>query len=236
MRHYYITGGRQRLGLLMIKHLLARGHRVSTLNRQSSLELDILQQQYSTLHCYYGDVRHWSIHEILDKHPIDVVIHTASLFVEDDATSSDVHTREDMFDIHVHAFNTTVLTWYQRGGSGYAINFLDQKIHRLNPNHMSYTLSKMAAASNIPVLAQALLGNIRVHGIALGLTLPSGEQTIDEFQHACSTIPFSDGQIDSLLATLEYLTTTPSITGQIIDVDGGQHLMSDDDIIMKKTS
>ncbi len=106
------------------------------------------------------------------------------------------------------------------------IHILDQKILNLNPDYSDYTLSKLALERAVTQQAQALAPSIRVNGIAPGLIYPSGPQTQDNFDKA-STINALRRKIDpvKVAETAVFLAGNPCVTGQMIAVDNGQHLV-----------
>jgi NAD(P)-dependent dehydrogenase (short-subunit alcohol dehydrogenase family) len=111
------------------------------------------------------------------------------------------------------------------GREGLIVNLLDQRVLKPTPEFFSYSLSKAALWDATKMLAQALAPRIRVNGIGPGPTLPSVHQTAAEFEaEVRSTLmgrPVSPAEI---AAALRYLIDAPSVTGQLIAVDAGQHL------------
>jgi NAD(P)-dependent dehydrogenase (short-subunit alcohol dehydrogenase family) len=111
------------------------------------------------------------------------------------------------------------------GREGLIVNLLDQRVLKPSPEFFSYSLSKAALWDATKMLAQALAPHIRVNGIGPGPTRPSVHQTQAEFDaEARSTLmghPVSPAEI---AAALRYLIDAPSVTGQMIAVDAGQHL------------
>ncbi len=108
---------------------------------------------------------------------------------------------------------------------GVIVNLLDQKLWNLNPDFLTYTLSKVGLQGLTTMLAQALAPTVRVCGIAPGLTLRSGSQTDERFAavHAANPLGVGVGT-DDLVRALRFILATPSYTGDTIIVDGGEHL------------
>ena len=111
------------------------------------------------------------------------------------------------------------------GDEGLVVNVIDQRVWQLTPRYFSYTLSKSALWTATQTLAQALAPKVRVNAIGPGPTLQSERQSQADF----------DAQVDGLLlrrgpelgefgATIRYLWEARSVTGQMIALDGGQHL------------
>jgi NAD(P)-dependent dehydrogenase (short-subunit alcohol dehydrogenase family) len=106
------------------------------------------------------------------------------------------------------------------------INVLDQKLYNLNPDFLSYTLSKAALQTATVTLAQALAPKVRVVGLAPGLTLQSGEQTPERFAAAHRVTPLGRAsRTEDLVAAACYLADARGVTGTTLVVDGGQHLV-----------
>jgi NAD(P)-dependent dehydrogenase (short-subunit alcohol dehydrogenase family) len=108
---------------------------------------------------------------------------------------------------------------------GLIVNVVDQRVWRLNPQFFSYTLSKAALWTATQTLAQALAPRIRVNAIGPGPTLQSVHQTPESFAAEAAAIPLERAvDLDQIAAALTYLIGARSVTGQMIAVDGGQHL------------
>jgi NAD(P)-dependent dehydrogenase (short-subunit alcohol dehydrogenase family) len=112
------------------------------------------------------------------------------------------------------------------GGQAVVINLLDQKLYNLNPDFLSYTLSKAALQTATTMLAQALAPKLRVVGVAPGITLVSGEQSEDGFAHAHTATPLGRSSTpQDIVDAVCYAATASALTGTTLLVDGGQHLM-----------
>ena len=103
----------------------------------------------------------------------------------------------------------------------------DQKLFNLNPDFLSYTLSKSALQTATTMLAQALAPTVRVVGVAPGLTMISGDQTAEGFAKAHTKTPLGKSSTPYEIAqAVCYLAQARAVTGTILVVDGGQHLIS----------
>lgn len=113
----------------------------------------------------------------------------------------------------------------QAGHAGCVVNLLDQKLWNPNPDYFSYTLSKAALHAANTMLAMALAPQLRVCGVAPGVTLLSGEMSPAEFDaaHRLTPLERSSTPQDVARAVL-YLLQAPAVTGTTLLVDGGQHL------------
>ncbi len=108
---------------------------------------------------------------------------------------------------------------------GLIVNMLDERVWSLTPHFVSYTVSKAALWTLTQTMALALAPRIRVNGIGPGPTVPSPRQSEAQFQAQCSSVPLRHGSSPeeigrAVLAMLEL----PSMTGQMLALDGGQHL------------
>ena len=105
------------------------------------------------------------------------------------------------------------------------VNILDQRVLRLNPQFLSYTLAKSALYTATQTLAQALAPRIRVNGIGPGPTLPSVHQDQAAFDAEVGGIPLKrQTALSDITDAVLYLASARAVTGQMIAVDGGQHL------------
>jgi len=159
---------------------------------------------------------------------ITLLVNSASVFEED--------AFEDMnrasWDLHMETNLRAPLVLAQAfarrlaaGREGLIVNILDQRVLKPTPAFFSYSLSKAALWDATRMLAQALAPRIRVNGIGPGPTLPSIHQDRAAFEaEARATLmarPTAPGEIAQ---ALRYLIDAPSVTGQMIAVDAGQHL------------
>jgi NAD(P)-dependent dehydrogenase (short-subunit alcohol dehydrogenase family) len=110
-------------------------------------------------------------------------------------------------------------------GAGRIVNILDWRALRPSPDHLPYTISKAALAALTHALAQALAPQITVNGIALGAILPPSDGTVNP--HLLEDYPARRwADLDEVGQTLLFLLDGPSyITGEIIHLDGGRHLV-----------
>jgi len=111
------------------------------------------------------------------------------------------------------------------GQTGNVINLIDQKVWRLDPDYFSYTIAKSALWTATQTLAQALAPRIRVNAVAPGPVLPARDQTDADFEREYqSTLLKHPVSIEDVTSAIRFLLETPSITGQMIALDAGQHL------------
>lgn len=105
------------------------------------------------------------------------------------------------------------------------VNMLDQRIRKLTPEFMTYTLAKMGLWALTQTAAQGLAPQIRVNGIGPGTTMIGTRQTQDHFSSQRANSPLQRGANPSdITAALGFFLDAPAVTGQVLCVDGGQHL------------
>jgi NAD(P)-dependent dehydrogenase (short-subunit alcohol dehydrogenase family) len=111
------------------------------------------------------------------------------------------------------------------GEIGDVINLLDQRVWNLTPYFVSYTVSKTGLWTLTKSLALALAPRIRVNAIGPGPALPSPRQSNEEFTEQCAATPLGCGTSpDEICHTVRFILSMASLTGQMIALDGGQHL------------
>lgn len=163
---------------------------------------------------------------------LDCVVNNASLFEADSAEDFS----QACLDKHMHANLMAPLMLAQDltaslpvdapAGMAVVINILDQKLFNLNPDYLSYTLSKAALHTATTMLAQSLAPKVRVVGIAPGLSLVSGDQSASDFEVAHKVTPLGRSSTPQDIAeAVCYVATARAITGTTLLVDGGQHLI-----------
>ena len=164
---------------------------------------------------------------------LDAVVNSASLFEHDDVTSfsysrMDAHWRTNTAAAIVlaQALHTHVAA---RGATGAVVNMLDQKLWNPNPDFLSYTLSKAALEAANTLLAQALAPQLRVVGVAPGLTLTIHMLSDDKFRQLHKLSPLGRSSTpEDVVATVKFALENTSMTGTTLLVDGGQHLQKFD--------
>jgi NAD(P)-dependent dehydrogenase (short-subunit alcohol dehydrogenase family) len=111
------------------------------------------------------------------------------------------------------------------GAAGNIINIIDQRVWKPTPEFFSYTLSKQGLWDATRLMAQALAPRVRVNGIGPGPVLKSIHQTDADFAHEVAGTPLGRGSSpDEIAAAVRFILDAPAMTGQMIALDGGQHL------------
>ncbi|MDT8326040.1 MAG: SDR family oxidoreductase [Roseovarius sp.] len=108
---------------------------------------------------------------------------------------------------------------------GLVINMIDQRVRKLTPEFMTYTIAKMGLWALTQTAAQALAPRVRVNAIGPGPTLQGHRQSDRHFQNQRqATIMARGANADDITSALVYFLSAPAVTGQLLCVDGGQHL------------
>ena len=111
------------------------------------------------------------------------------------------------------------------GVSGNIVNIVDQRVDNIPPDFVSYTISKVGLWALTQSLALSLAPRIRVNAIGPGPVLPSPRQSAAQFYAQASRMPLGRGAPVSEIADgVRYILSATSMTGQLITLDGGQHL------------
>lgn len=233
-----VTGGAKRIGRAIAEDLAAQGFAVVIHAHHSIREAEALagelRKRGADAHALEADLTDMQAATGLIARaaeaagPVDLLVNNASVFENDEIGSLD----EDLWDRHfaVHAKAPAFLAQAMAAGlpdghDGLIVNMIDQRVWRLTPNFFSYTLSKAAMWTATQTMAQALAPQIRVNAIGLGPTLKSARQSEEDFAKQADAIPLRHGpELAEIGATIRYLRDNRSITGQMIALDGGQHL------------
>lgn len=157
--------------------------------------------------------------------PVTLLVNNASVFLEDDLASMTRELWEAHIEANLHAPVALTQAFAAQGGEGLVVNIVDQRVWRPNPQFFSYSVSKAGLWWATQTMAQALAPRIRVNAIGPGPTLPSIHQSAADFEaEAANVLLQRRSTPDEIAAALRYLIDAPLVTGQMIAVDGGQHL------------
>nr|WP_294849226.1 SDR family oxidoreductase [uncultured Sphingomonas sp.] len=162
--------------------------------------------------------------------PVRLLVNCAARFADDRLGAVSAEELDAHFAVNARApvLLTDELVRRHRGGEALVINILDAKLAAPNPDFLSYTLSKYALAGFTEVAARSLAAKgIRVNAVSPALMLPSGEQDDANFEKVHALNPLNHGiAVDELVVAVQFLIDSPGITGQTIQLDGGQRFMS----------
>lgn len=160
--------------------------------------------------------------------PVRLLVNSASIFEKDEIGELELERYEKHMAIHTRApifLTQEMANALPQGMTGLVVNIIDQRVWKLTPQFFSYTLSKAALWAATQTLAQGLAPRIRVNGIGPGPTLANTRQQASDFARQAEAVLLRRGPaLEEFGRTIRYLWETPSITGQMIALDGGQHL------------
>jgi NAD(P)-dependent dehydrogenase (short-subunit alcohol dehydrogenase family) len=233
-----VTGAGQRLGRAIALDFANRGWRVGVHYLASKAEaLDLvaeIEAAGGSAAAFPANLAHAeTLQLLLDAcaealGPPTCLINNASRFEWDTLETLDAETWQAHLGVNLRApvFLTQAFARIlPEGAQGNVINLLDQKVLRLDPAHFSYTIAKSALWAATQTMAQALAPRIRVNAVAPGPVLKSQGQSQADFEREYrATLLHRQVGPEDVTAAIRFLLDTPSITGQLIAIDGGQHL------------
>lgn len=231
-----VTGGARRIGRAIVEDLAANGFDVAIHYHGSRSEAEtvagIAEGSGARALLIEGDLSSAETPALLFANAasafggIDLLINNASLFEDDSVPTMTAETFDRHFAIHVRAPSLLSQAFAaQTLERGLIVNIIDQRVWRLTPNFYSYTLSKSALWTATRTMAQSLGPLIRVNAIGPGPTLRNSRQSEEDFQRQQDGLILKKGpDLAEFGRTVRYFWETPSVTGQMIALDGGQHL------------
>lgn len=160
--------------------------------------------------------------------PLGILVNNASQFERDDALSATRASWDAHFETNLRApfvLSQAFARQLPAAAEGLIVNVVDERVWNLTPNFTSYTLSKAGLWTLTQTLALALAPRIRVNAIGPGPVLPSPRQSEAQFARQVAAVPLGRGPtVVEIAAAVRFLVAQRSITGQMIAMDGGQHL------------
>ncbi len=233
-----ITGSARRIGRAIALDLAEGGWRVCVHYRRSGDEaralVDEIRRRGGTGEAVAADLASEADAERLIPRCCDVLgppvclINNASEFLVDTVATTTPETWDTHLDVNlkVPVFLAKALFLnLPEGAAGNVINIIDQRVWKLTPDFFSYTISKAGLWTATRTLAQALAPRVRVNAIGPGPVLKSVHQTDADFaREAQSTLLKRGPTPEEIAATVRFILSSPSLTGQMIALDGGQHL------------
>jgi NAD(P)-dependent dehydrogenase (short-subunit alcohol dehydrogenase family) len=233
-----VTGGGRRIGKAITQDLAAHGFAVGIHSNRSAVEAEALAAMITA-----GGGRAAVIEADLTDMcavegligaataalgPISLLINNASIFEDDSLADFDWETWDRHFAIHLKApamLSRKFAEALSPQGQGLIVNIVDQRVWKPTPRQFSYMLSKSALWTATQTMAQALAPNVRVNAIGPGPTLASSRQLPEDFSAQTDALILKRGpELSEFGATIRYLWEARSVTGQMIAIDGGQHL------------
>lgn len=158
--------------------------------------------------------------------PLAVLVNNASVFEDDRVGALGRDTWDAHIETNLRAPIVLTEAFAAQAPEGSAVvNLLDQRVLKPDPRFVSYALSRSGLWWATRTMAQALAPRIRVNGVGPGPTLPSIHQSPEEFAaEARNTLLGRPGRPEAVAAAVRWMVEAEGVTGQMIAVDGGQHL------------
>lgn len=243
-----VTGAGKRLGRAMALYLAGRGYDVAVHYASSDADaravaedITALGERAVTLQADLLD--EGQVNELLPTAaerlggPITCLINNASIFEYDSVSSATRSSWDRHLESNLRAPFVLTQAMAAQGlkpvtdengepqASGLIINMIDQRVHKLTPEFMTYTIAKMGLWAMTRTTAQALAPAIRVNGIGPGPTMQGARQSAEHFaKQRAATVLGRGADPEGICAALGYFLDARAVTGQLICVDGGQHL------------
>ena len=160
--------------------------------------------------------------------PLGILVNNASTFERDEWDTADRASWDGHLEPNLRAPFVLTQAFARAvpgGAEGNVINMLDQRVWSLTPHFVSYTVSKAGLWALTQSMALALAPRVRVNAIGPGPALPSPRQTAEQFARQCASTPLGRGtDPDEVGRAVLAILALRSMTGQMIALDGGQHL------------
>ncbi|MCB1417775.1 MAG: SDR family oxidoreductase [Notoacmeibacter sp.] len=233
-----VTGGARRIGAAISRDLAANGFALAIHHNESDAEAEALAGEIrargGAAETFSADLTDANATAALvpavaaRMGAVRLLVNNASVFQADGLADFDDDLWNAHFDVHVKAPSRLARAMAEGlpgSTGGLIVNMIDQRVLAPNPRFYSYTLSKAALAMATKTMAQSLAPRIRVNGIGPGPALPNERQTQADFDRQVEGLILKRGPApEEFGATIRWLWASPSVTGQMIALDGGQHL------------
>lgn len=234
-----VTGGARRIGRAIVEDLAVHGFAVAIHCNRSRREGDSLGAEIrgsgGRAAVVEADLTDAAATDALIAEatkaigPIGLLVNSASIFEDDSVEAFDPVVADRHFAIHVNAPAVLARRFAEAlpdGEEGLIVNVIDQRVWRLTPEFFSYTIAKAGLYAATQTLAQALAPHIRVNAIGPGPVLASIHQTPDAFAEEVAGTPLRRATPpEEIAAAVRFILDAPSMTGQMIALDAGQHLV-----------
>ena len=231
-----VTGGAKRIGRAICLELAAAGFDVAIHHRATADEAAEVARAVEALGrravCLSADLADLDATRCLIGRavealgPLAVLVNNASVFADDRLDTITDDSWAAHLDVNLRAPVLLAQAFAAQAQDGSVIiNILDQRVLKPDPRFFSYGLSKSALWVATRTMAQALAPRIRVNGVGPGPTLPSVHQAPGEFEAEARATPLQrPASPEAVAQAVRWLVDAALVTGQMIAVDGGQHL------------
>jgi NAD(P)-dependent dehydrogenase (short-subunit alcohol dehydrogenase family) len=239
VKNVLVTGAAKRLGRAIALDLAAAGWNVAVHFHGSEEDADSAVQQArafgveaTALKCDLSNEAETTAlvgRAAKEIGPLTALINSASLFENDDWQSATRASWDDHMETNLRApllLSQMFARQLPTGAKGNIINIVDQRVLKPTPQFLSYSLSKAGLYWLTTTLAQGMGPRIRVNAVGPGPTLKNPRQSDADFdRQRDATILQRGADPADICAAVRYLLTAEAVTGQMLAVDGGQHLI-----------
>lgn len=230
-----VTGGVRRIGRVLVEALAQEGFAIALHCRSHADEARALLATLDVTGCVLeadlsreDETARLVADATRALGPVGVLVNNASVFERDEWQTATRDSWDRHVETNLRAPFVLMQTFAQalpETAQGMILNLLDQRVWNLTPHFISYTLSKAGLWTLTQTMALALAPRIRVNAIGPGPVLPAAGQSPEHFQAMCRNAPLQTGAAPHEIVTaMTGLLRMPSVTGQMIALDGGQHL------------
>jgi NAD(P)-dependent dehydrogenase (short-subunit alcohol dehydrogenase family) len=234
-----VTGGAKRLGRAITLDLARHGWNIALHYNRSEKEARATEADARTAGVKVALLQADLSHEnetaalvsraVKELGPLTALINSASIFENDDWYSADRASWDKHMETNLRApfvLSQAFAQQIPRGGKGAIVNLIDQRVLKPTPQFMSYSLSKAGLYWLNTTLAQALAPKVRVNAVGPGPTMRNERQSEADFRRQREATPLGTGAApQDVCDAVRYLLEATTVTGQMIAVDGGQHLI-----------
>lgn len=233
-----VTGAGKRIGRAIALSLAARGYHVAVHCNASRKDAQALAAEImhgggkaAVVKADLAD--HAAVVGLVDQAalalgPLSVLVNNASLFDYDHIETATEASWDSHLDVNLKApffLSQAFARQLPADTPGNIVNLVDMRVWRLTPHFASYTVAKAGLWTLTQTLAMALAPRIRVNAIGPGPVLPSSRQDAAQFRRQWESTPLQRGaEPGEIAAAVGFLLDAPAVTGQMIALDGGQHL------------
>lgn len=232
-----VTGGAKRIGAAITHRLAEAGYALivhARLQEDAAQQAALLRASGARAVAVHADLAKLDalgsllVAASANFGPPTLLVNNASLFAKDRIDTMEAATFSANLAVNLQApvlLARAFADTLPAGERGAIVNIIDQRVFRVTPQFLSYTLAKSALLTATKTLAQALAPRIRVNGVGPGPTVPNIHDGMAGFlQEAAGTLLGQSIDPKEIAEAVLFLAEASAVTGQMIAVDGGQHL------------
>lgn len=238
-KNVLVTGAAKRIGASIAKSFASKNWNVALHYNKSKKETELLSKELKNKYkiktiCIHADLNDLGqVNKVIplaknNIGPISCLINNAASFEYDSIETASLESWNMHINTNIRAplfLSQSFTKNLDKKFKGNIINIIDQRVWNLTPHFTTYTLSKSALWTLTQTLALSLSPKIRVNAIGPGPTLKSKMQSMKQFRDQYKRMPLKvPTSLDEISSFIELIINSPSMTGQMIALDGGQHL------------